>query len=470
MTLSIRVRLLLWVLGGMAVVLILLATVIYGILSRSLVSGFDGVLEATAKTIAGSVEQTDQDVRADLEERELPEFYRAQRPDYFQLWREDGTVLIRSSSLKNEDLSASGTPLTPGFRPVRLPDGRPGRAISMFFVPKIDDEAKGAVRPQKVALVVARETAELDARIAFLRWLMMSATAGTIILGLAVGAVIVRQGLRPLDTLAAQISRIRQDELSTRISYEHMPSEIVPVVRTLNGLLERVEEAFRRERAFTADAAHELRTPLAGIRSTLELALARPRAAEDYRDAVSDCLDITLGMQAMVGNLLALARLEGGQTTLRAETVWIEELVRTLWKPLADAVRRRGISVEQKIPADLECTADRDTITVVLTNLLANAGEYTNDRGWIKIVGRRVNSAIELVFENSGCDLSDADAGHVFDRFWRASSSRTGTGLHCGLGLALVRRAAESLGGTVTAAVADGTFTAHLSLPSGPVA
>jgi signal transduction histidine kinase len=470
MILSIRARLLVGVIGGMAVLLALFAALVYGLISRSLVGGFDAVLEAAARAIAGSVEQSETAVTADLDEREIPEFQRSGQPDYFQLWREDGSVLLRSSSLNGDNLKASGSPLAPDFRAVLLPDGRRGRAISTTFLPKMDDEATGAVRLQKVTLVVARDTAELDSRIMFLRWLMISATTGTILLSLAVGALIVRQGLTPLNTLAAQIAGIRQNEFSKRLLSDRMPVEIMPVVQTLNSLLERVEESLLRERAFTADAAHELRTPLAGIRSTLEVALARPREADDYREAISDCLDIIVRMQAMADNLLTLARLERSQATLRAETVRIAELVGTVWRSLADGVHRRGVQTEQTVPPDLECTVDRDSMTLILTNLLANAAEYASDGGWIKIAARRVGGNVELLVENSGCSLSEVDVRRVFDRLWRAGGSRADTGLHYGLGLALVKRATETLGGTVTAASVNGVFKVHLTLPADSVA
>ena len=338
MTLSIKARLLLGMLGGMAVLLAVFAVVVYGVLVRSLVEGFDAVLVSTARTIESSIEQKADRIEAEIGEGELPEFQPAARPDYFELWREDGRLLARSPSLKGmEDLDRfEGLIGSPVFRRVRLPDGRPGRAVGLLFVPKIDDEIKEVVLAQRVLLVVARETATFDSEIAFLRWLLGVATGGTVLLALLVGAVVARQGLRPRDALAARIAAIRQDDLSTLLPAKRMPAEVAPVIERLNGLLRRLEEAFRRERAFTADAAHELRTPLTGMRSTLEVALARPRSGEDYRQAMTECLHIIRHMQEMVDNLLTLARLEGGQTALRNEPVIVGELLQATLRPFAD--------------------------------------------------------------------------------------------------------------------------------------
>ena len=314
MTLSIRTRLLVWVVGGMAVLLALFAVGLYAVISRALVASFDDVLASTARVISASVEQTDRELKADIDETDIPEFRRADRPDYFQVWREDGEVLGRSSSLKGASLDRFGGRLgTLVFKPVRLPDGRAGRAVGWLFTPRIDDEAKRPIQPPNAVLVVARGTGALDAEIAFLGWLLAIGTGGTIVLALLVGTVVVRQGLRPLETVAAQIGAIRDDDLTARIPVDRLPVELAPVVQRLNDLLQRLDAAFQRERTFTADAAHELRTPLAGLRSTLEVALTHPRGTAEYREALADCLEIVRHTQALVDSLLALARLDGGR-------------------------------------------------------------------------------------------------------------------------------------------------------------
>ena len=466
MTASIKTRLLLWVVGGMAVLLALFGVVLYEVISASLVASFDDVLTSTARVISASVEQTTEQLKADIDETEIPEFRRTDRPDYFQIWRQDGEVLARSTSLKGASLDRfEGQLGALVFRPVRLPDGRAGRAAALLFTPKIDDEVKHPVQPPNAVVVVARGTAALDSEIAFLRWLLVIGTGGTILLALVVGAVVVRQGLGPLDALAVRIAGIRQGDLAARIPADRMPHELAPVVQRLNDLLYRLEEAFRRERTFTADAAHELRTPLAGLRSTLEVALARPREDAEYRRAMNECLDIVQHAQVLVDSLLALARLEGEQVARKTETLRLDQLVGAAWRPLAEKARARNLAVDSRVSPDAVCTADRAGLLMILTALLTNAVDYTNTDGRIEIVAGQVGEAVELKIANTGCRLSEQDVGHVFERFWRGDTSRTHTGVHCGLGLALVQRAVESLGGTVTASVAGGTFTVRLMLP-----
>jgi two-component system sensor histidine kinase QseC len=467
MTLSIRARLLLWIAGAMTILFMVFAVVVYEALSRSLLDGFDEVLLASARTISGSVERDSTRVKFEMDEREAPEFYRSLEPDCFQLWLENGENLAGSPLVKTRGLERfAGLPDAPVFRPVRLPDGREGRAVGLLFTPKADEEAKDVIPVQKVTLVVARGTASLDATIGLIRWLLAITTGSTLVLALLLGAIAVRRGLRPLDALAARIAAVRQDDLSARVPAAQMPAEMVPVVAKLNDLLRRLEEAFRRERAFTADAAHELRTPLAGLRCTLEVASSHPRTGDDYREAITECLDVVRHMQGVVETLLALSRFESGQTTLRPEAADVRELIETGWRPLAAKAALRGITFDTHGLTYLTCMVDREVSEMIVAALLSNAAEYTNDRGHIEIAGRNTGEAVELTIANTGCSLSEADAQHVFDRFWRGDPSRTGTGIHCGLGLALVERAARTLGGSVSARIADETFTVCLALPA----
>ena len=466
MTRSIKTRLLLWMIGAMALLLSVFAFVVYEAMSRSLVNRFDEVMTSSVRTMHSFIEQDAEGIKVEMEERELPEFYRAERPDYFQVWGEEGETIAQSPSLAGRDLERFEGPLdTLTFRTIELPDGRRGRAVSLFFTPNIDDEAEEEFQPRRATLVIARETAALDSEIVFLRTLLGVATGGTIILALLVGMVVVRQGLRPVGRLASRIASIRQDDLSVRIPADAMPAELAPVAERLNDLLQRLDEAFYRERAFTADAAHELRTPLAGLRSLMEVSIARRRESDDYRQAIQECLEIVRHMQAMIDNLLALARLDSGQTTLSTETLRLGEAIEAAWQPLADKTLERNITVDLRFPTDLMCTTDRNNLVVILTALLTNAVEYTNNDGWIEVAAKQVDGSVELTVANSGCALSEEEARRVFDRFWRGDASRTNTGIHCGLGLTIAKRIVTALGGVITASVDGDIMIFRIVLP-----
>ena len=467
MTMSIRTRLLLWVTGGMAVLLTVFAVLVHQALARSLLDGFDRTLLASARAISSAVEQSSAAVRFDLDEHEAPEFYRSVEPDFFQVWLEDGEQLAASPSLPAGGLARfAGPPDDPAFGTVRLPDGRAARTVGLVFAPRADDEAAATGPARHLSLVVARRTASLEPTLGFLRWLLIVTTAGALGSALLLGAVTIRRGLKPLDALAARIAAVREDDLSARIPAGSLPREIAPVAGRLNELLHRLEDAFQRERSFAADAAHELRTPLAGLRCTLEVALSQPRAAEDYREAIADCLDVVRHTQGIVESLLALARLESGQIALRPESVNIRDLINTVWEPLQEQVSSRAIRWHILVPRQATLRTDQDILRMIVAALLANAAEYADARGRIEITGDFDPRAMSLSISNTGCRLAGEDLRHVFDRFWRGDPARSGTGIHCGLGLPLARRAAAALGGSVSVQAEDGVFTVRLEVPA----
>lgn len=464
---SLRGRLLAGMIVTAAVLLAGFGGIVYALVQHSLYAEFDAALVTTAHALAASAEWDDDEFEIDLHVERVPEFQREDRPAYFQFWSAAGESLLRSPSLGDQDLSRlDGTMASPAIADQLLPGSLPGRAIGIRMVPG-EGEHHDRDATRQVALVLARDTVDLRARLRQLLWALLGAGAGVLAAALLISAVVVSRGLRPLNTLASRIGTIREDDLGDRVPTERLPTELLPVGEKLNGLLARLQHAFLRERRFTADVAHELRTPLAGVRSTLEVSLSRPRQAPEYRDALVECLDIAQRMEAMVTNLLTLARLDAGTATFQQEEVRLTELLDACWRPFADEAQRRGIEYRSTVPPDLACTSDRDNLTMVLTNILANAAEYANEGGHVDVSARKTGEAVELDVTNTGCGLTAEQASRVFDRFWRGDASRTETGLHCGLGLSLVQRILTALDSTADAGVDDdGTFRITLRFPA----
>jgi signal transduction histidine kinase len=457
---SLRTRLLAGTVGGMLLLLAVLSLIIYGTIRRALFEQFDASLESTAQLLAASVERDSNDVELGLE----PEFRDLQHGTYYQLWGPDQTVAAKSSRLGPDDLwrIADGAD-SPVFADSRGNGGRPLRAIGLWFLPRASDSDERPVQeanPTMMTLTVARDTTELHGQLRFLRWLLLTASAAATALSLLIAAVVVRHGLAPLNSMAAQIGAIRADDLTARVDATPIPTEIAPIKDCLNDLLSRLQASFQRERRFTADVAHELRTPLAGIRSTIEVTLTRARESGEYRTVLCDCLGIVQDMQAMVGNLLMLARLDTRQMVFRRDRIPLADLVDTCWRPFRERAEQRQITFESTIPDDLTCLCDPDNLSMVVSNLLANASEYTNDGGRIWAAAHATDEHVELTISNTGCSLSPEQVSQVFDCFWRGDSSRKDAGVHCGLGLALVQRLMTALGGSATAELQAGSVFA----------
>jgi len=453
--------------GGMVVLLIMFSFVIYHSISHALFNQFDASLESAAQMLSASVEQDKEEIGFEFDVEMMPEFAGDKRSAYYEFWRDDGAAAGKSPSLGDKDLiyfkSISHSTV---FKSFKMNDGQHVRAVAVSFIPRLEmDDSNTANMQKSLVLVVAKDAGGMLAQLRFLKNLLSVASVGIIAVACIMAAAVVRRGLKPLNTIAMQIDGIKENNLKSRISGDNLPAEIVPIQRQLNSLLTRLEASFERQRAFNADVAHELRTPLAGMRSIIDVTLMRVRDASEYQAALSDCLSIITRMHAMVDYLLMFARVESGMMAFAREKVKVAELVNSCWHPFSNKAANAAIVFENHISADMICESGTAGLSLVFSNLLDNAAEYTNRGGKIQVTARQVEDGVEIVFENTGNQLTSQQAAEVFECFWRGDSSRHDTGVHCGLGLALVKRIVEALGGSVRAVAQSGLFSIHLMLP-----
>ncbi|MDH4238799.1 MAG: sensor histidine kinase [Phycisphaerae bacterium] len=470
MTTSLRTRLILGIVGGMVLLLTIFILTVYILIQRALVNQFDSALLSTARILAASVE-TDANT-IDLEDvQNMPEFNDPKYQTYYQIWEQDGKVMARSPFLGTDNLPRLEGSLNNGVFNKLTGRDRPERAVGLKFLPRSETGNESSSQPAAndkiLILTVARGAGDLYNQLGLLRWLLFLASAIVIALSVLIAAFVVRQGLRPLHSIASEIAAVREDDLAARIGTASIPAEILPIKNRLNDLLSRLEGAFKREKRFTADVAHELRNPLAGIRSTIEVNLTRTRDITEYRSALSECLEIVENMQTMVNNLLLLARLDAKQISFQGEQVRLAELVNSCWRPLSKEATNHKITFENRIDPKITCESDRQNLAIILSNILENAVEYTDEGGQIRATGRQGEGSVEITVSNTGCRLNNEQAAQVFDCFWRGDSSRKDAGVHCGLGLALVDRIIKALGGSTTAEVENGgIFKIRLTLPA----
>jgi signal transduction histidine kinase len=318
-----------------------------------------------------------------------------------------------------------------------------------------------------LSVVVAADTVELDHQLRFLGMLLAATVVGTMAVAGGVSWLVVSRGLRPLGVVAHAIAGMNETDLKQRIPRQGVPREIDPVVKQLNGLLARLDEAFERERTLTADVAHELRTPVAEIRTIAEVTLKRERATGEYREALGETLTVARTLQGLIERLLVLARLESGQMRPELRPVALRPLLSEFGMLVQAEAERRGVSFTNGCPSDAIVLADPMLLEVVLSNALFNAATYTPDGGRVEATAQRTGASWRFSIANTGCELKPEEAGRVFDRFWRADAARGKSGLNCGLGLTLVRRAIEAMGGAAEANVTDDRcFVLSLSLPA----
>ena len=432
---------LLWATGG---------TVLYLTIRAGLTAEFDDSLRATAEGLSAATEQQKGLVEVDLAGDSMPGFGSVRLPDYFQVWLPDGAVAKRSPSLKDSDLPNRVLSSTKGLIcwNLILPDGRRGRAVGIRFAPQLEEDVRDEPTAPKlkdpVTLVVARHRALLDYRLGLVAtaiWLVGGILATLTGFGVP---VIIGRNLQPLERLADHTATIDAHSLQLRFPTDGLPTELRPICQQLNELLARLQSSFEREQRFSADVAHELRTPITELRTLSEVALKWPEDLRATRTAFQDALAIALQMELIATGLLAIARCEGGLLPVQIEPIPISTLIGGIFHSLADVARVKQITVSVVAADDACWLADSTLLRAILTNLLSNAVQYCTAGGAVRITLRTSGEHGQLLVSNTTNDLGTDDLPHLFERFWRKDSSRSSPE-HCGLGLALSKAYAEAL-------------------------
>ncbi len=249
------------------------------------------------------------------------------------------------------------------------------------------------------------------------------------------------------------------------------------LARTFDEMIARLDDAFRRQRQFTADASHELRTPLTAIKGQVEVALDQPRDADAYRAVLRGVNAEVDRLIRLVGSLLTLARADAGQIPLARDTVDVAELVNGAVEGVRSTARQRHIALTVDIGPIVVLHADEDLLLQLLLNLLDNALKHTPPGGQVRVGWRVRAGQLALPVGDTGPGIAPEHLPRIFDRFYRADPARDRAAGGAGLGLAIGRWIAEAHGGTVAATSAPGAgavFTICLPLggrerpPSGP--
>jgi heavy metal sensor kinase len=284
--------------------------------------------------------------------------------------------------------------------------------------------------------------------------LISGVTFAATILG---GFALVWLGLRPLGRLTDAVSRVSTKDFRLPLDDRRpLPNELRPIAERLAETLDMLKRAFAREKQAAADISHELRTPLAALMATLDVALKKPRGAEEYRELLEDCRLSGQQMSRLVERLLALARLDAGVDTLRTEQIDVAGLAEqcaAVVRPLADA---RGLTLRVHRNGPTPMQADANKLSEVMTNLLHNAIQYNRPAGSIDLTVERENGYLRLEVRDTGIGIGPEARSHIFERFYRADPSRHTDGLNAGLGLAIVKGYVELMGGTISVESAEG--------------
>ena len=298
----------------------------------------------------------------------------------------------------------------------------------------------GSPGVQTDIIQIAVDVSQKEELLARYRHSFAAIMMGSLVIFPIVGYKIARRGIRPVEEMATTARRISSTNLHERILPEGYPVELASLAGTFNKMLDGLEESFERISRFSADIAHDLRTPVNNIRGEAEVALARARTMDEYRDVIESCLEEAVRLSDLIGNLLFLARAESPLTHLHRVPVDVSELLGGVREYYEASAAESGISLTTALASEpVIAELDRTLIQRAVGNLIANAVAHTPAGGAVVLGANTEAAGIRIEVSDTGIGIPPEALARVFDRFYRVDTSRSQSSGGTGLGLSIVQ-------------------------------
>jgi heavy metal sensor kinase len=430
-------RLTLWYGAILAVSLVMLGAFVYVTFSRNLLGEIDRALDEELAEIALEVTAAPD---AAAREAQLQKYFGQHEFYAIQVSRPDGEVIFSSHGVGDHPLSVPNLGDQPGTEvteDVVMTDSVPyrmsSRVVTSFDGPMIIQAADSLS-------LYYRERRQLLA--------VMLGAAPVVLLTAAAGGVwLSRRALAPVDRMTRAAVEISASRLDRRVEAD-TDDELGRLATAFNAMIERLQKSFAEMQRFTADAAHELRTPLAVLRSEAEVALRAPRSGEEYRQVLRSQLEEIDRLTRLADQLLFLCREDAGEPSAPAAAVRVDALLQNVGDQLQASAKGKGLSLQVEQVPDCSVEIDADRLRRLFVNLLDNAIKYTPGGGQVRVTGRRDNGTVEITVQDTGPGITTEHLPHLFERFYRVDPARRrvdGTGL----GLPICRSIVERQRGTI---------------------
>lgn len=417
---------------------------------QRLLSTLDAGMQARAMSVAALVRYTENasgDVYFD--DSLVPSSLDPSHPDLYAIWTERSGLLTQSHNWpKGLEISSEGRSHW-NFKFVHVHY----RGLRVSQVPVLDREEGATFRPQTLTIVYASPLNQLDqqvqaAGVAIALWslLLLGATVLLTLWG-------IRRGLLPLQELASQAALVSTHNWQLRPPGEAQEiEELRPLVASMETMLSRLEHSFVQQREFLGNAAHELKTPVAVLKSTLQSLLQRPRTSEDYQKGLADSLEDLDRLEQLLQWMLRLARAEQwAHGALRRDLQVID--IPTTCEEAVERIRQlaesRRTTIRFSKNGSVPFRADPEDLQLVWTNLLENAVRYSPEGSSVDVAIQTSAGRSRVSFQDHGPGIPATDLPHIFERFYRGDPSRTRATGGFGLGLAIAKALVEAYGGTI---------------------
>ena len=372
---------------------------------------------------------------------------RARDRAYFVVWRPDGTILKADPQALE-----TAPPATPVF----------GAADAGRLQYRQRGPAREAYRqgPHATAILVGKPVERELGELARFGWRLAGTGFVALAMGLAGGWFISRGIVRPIERISATAAALSAANLSGRIDTGSLDDELVGLARVLNETFARLEAEFARQARFTADASHELRTPVALLHSQIELALKRQRSPEEYREALETCARAAARLRSLLDGLLTLARADAGHLELALQPIDFVGIVEEVVEAHQGEAQRAQIALAHSLPsAPVRVNADGVFLARLLANLLSNALRHTPSGGRVEISLSVDHGDAILKVIDTGSGIPLENQPRIFERFYRVDKARSRATGGSGLGLAICQSIVEAHQGSITFTSTPGAGT-----------
>ncbi|MEJ2091620.1 MAG: ATP-binding protein [Syntrophobacterales bacterium] len=461
---SIGARLTLWYAGILTLTLVLLGVTAFGLLSYSLSHDIDASLDGMARIIAERVQKEARtSFPPDLDELFRRFFGFAPANPYFDLLNPLGRP--RSGPLP----SPPHLPISPkalenarhGVATFETLKGVSPYPVRVLIQPVI--ERGRVINVVQVGISLENMYNTLH------RFVLIMAAVFPLGLLLAGGGgwLLAKRALRPVDHMTRAAQRISGEHLEERLMETGTGDELDRLARTLNQMLGRLDDSFRQVRRFSADASHELQTPLTILKGEIEVSLRSPRSPEEYQRVLRSSLEEIERISRLVEGLMLLARADSGVLRLDLKPVELNRLVAEVSAQMQRLADDKGVALHLDALEPITVCGDKEHLVRLFLNLIDNAIKYTPAGGRVTLSLLREGSQALVNVKDTGIGLSLAEQEQIFTRFYRAAETRSQGGWGAGLGLCIGQSIAEAHGGKIQVYSSPGqgsTFTVVLPL------
>jgi len=436
--------LVLWVTAILISIQLALGAAFYRLTSDWLVGQLENTLVATATQVAVTLQGADfiDDNQVNVRFRDPDDvvnaFLQGQRFFIRVIDQREGLV-IETSEPYQVDISPQARNVNAGYETLPLRD----TAIMMrvYTLP---------LEGYPLALQVGVSLAEVNATQALIFWMIASALLLTVLLGAGSGLFLASRALIPIHAITRIARQIGERDLTQRITLNRVDDELGQLALTFNTMLDRIERAFQHQQRFTADAAHELRTPLSIMHIGVEVILSQERTPAEYRAALDSIQEEVRRLTALTVGLLTLARADSHRLTLHRDLVDFSMLIRTVIDQIAPIAEHKNIDIQRDILPEVRLEADEERMIQLALNLIENAVKYTPEGGLITVTLTQTSGQVRLTVADTGTGIPPEHLPHIFDRFYRMDRSRSRDNGGFGLGLAIAQHIVQLHGGEIT--------------------